>query len=310
MRQAAGGGGKVGWKGLGTMLMNATERSRALEGLLSRLRAHHGAGLGASAPARSAPGEIDHGAAPDPQTASDAPECPIERCFHGDGVLREFVRAFLAWESTLARADEALARIAGAVVDVNELRVCLPDELAGLLGGDGPVSRGGSLGERVVRLRAALGDVYKREHQVRLGHLAGKSKRDARAYLESLKGVPPYVSARTALLALEAHAVPLDEHLRQRLVACGVLDAETDVVAGAAQLERMVKAEDALEVHHLLQAWCDTGKPAAPARAAKAPARRATASPAKNGTPSKSAAHAHGPPKAAKRAPAKKGSRA
>lgn len=257
--------------------MNAADRSKALEALLSKLRAQHGLGTPAHVPSPAAsgaaaalgaeargPGEAGGAVAGAPPSSGG---CPIERCFHGDLVLRELVRSFLCWESTLARADKAMERIAASVVDVNEFRVCLADEIAHILGTGHP-----RLEDRIARLRAVLGDVYKREHQVRLNHLSGKPKREARTYVESLKDIPAFVASRTALVALDVHTVPVDEQLRSRLVGAGVIDEATDAAAASAQLERAIKAGEAHEAHRLLQAWCDAGGPAP--RAPKARERR------------------------------------
>src|SRR5262249_19622524 len=51
-----------------------------------------------------------------------------------DPLLWQLVYSFLAWESTPAKATTANKRLHAAVVDYNEMRVCLGDELAGIIG--------------------------------------------------------------------------------------------------------------------------------------------------------------------------------
>ena len=116
---------------------------------------------------------------------SPEPPAPIE------DPLEQLVSSLLLWESTASKAEAARRRLIAAVVDINELRVCLPEEIVALLGERYPRGE-----ERALRLRAALNDIYVREHAVSLEHLKKMNKRDARQYLESLEGVPQYVAAR------------------------------------------------------------------------------------------------------------------
>lgn len=225
--------------------MMASDRTRTLGRLLSRLRSHHDAAIA--------------------QTA-----CPDCCACHGDPVLREFVRSFLAWDASLVKADNALKRIDQAVVDINEFRVCMPDEMCQIVGPNYP-----RVEERCQRLRSALNDVYKREHRVSLAQLADKSKRAAREYLDGLAGIVPYVSARTVLVALGGHAFPLDSRSHQKLVQADVLDEGMTPEDASAWMERSVRAGEALAAYGLIQAWCDSAdKPAA--RRAKAGPRKAS----------------------------------
>lgn len=219
--------------------MSAADRTKALNALIARLRAKQ---------------------APVPAVAS-AGGAPVDRCCcEGDLVLREFVRSFLHWETTANRADNALKRIDQAVVDINELRVCMPDEMAQIIGPNYP-----RVEERCERLRAALFDVYKREHKVALAHLTEKPKRAAREYLEGLAGVPQFVAARVTLLSLGGHAFPLDTRMHGRLLEEGALDPTMAPADASGWLERSVRAGEAAEAYTLIQAWCDSvEKPASP----------------------------------------------
>jgi hypothetical protein len=199
------------------------------------------------------------------------------RCiFHGDGVLKEFVRSFLAWESTLDRAENAIRRIEQSVVDLNELRVCLPREIAEIIGHNYPRAD-----ERAVRLRSALTDLFKREQRLWLSHITRMSKRESRAYLDSLAGTPPYVSARVALLVNGCHAFPLDERTLATLKRAGVIDQSLALQDANALIERSLRAGDALEAHRLIQAWVDNAAPSLQStKSARAKARSPQAGPA------------------------------
>ncbi len=185
-------------------------------------------------------------------------------------LLESFVFAFLLWEAEQADAERAIKRVASGVVDFNELRVCLPDEIVSMLGVRYPRAQ-----ERAARLKSGLHDVFLREHVVSFDHLRDKPKRAARQYLETLEGVPPFVSARMMVVGFGGHAAPLDERLLGRLTDAGVFDEGLALDRATGALERHVKAEDAAETHRLLILGCEEGGgvPAARARGSKSAPR-------------------------------------
>lgn len=177
-----------------------------------------------------------------------------------EGVLNEFLRAFLIWEAGVPAAMEAAGRLAAQVVDFNDLRVCVPEDLYSVLGAQFPLAS-----ERCERLRAALTDQFRRTHGVSMEHVGSLSKREARAYLDSLDGVPPFVSARVVLVRFDVHAMPMDRRLLARLVEAGALPEGATPEEAADQIQRHYKAGELGGVYAGLQAWADA--PAeAPAR--------------------------------------------
>ncbi|MBL8990854.1 MAG: hypothetical protein JNJ48_04655 [Phycisphaerae bacterium] len=233
--------------------MSAADSTKTLNALIGRLRN------------KQAPG-----AAAGPAFAGT--ESGVACCCEGDAVLREFVRSFLHWETTATRAENALRRIDQAVVDINEFRVCMPDEMAQIIGPNYP-----RVEERCERLRAALFDLYKREHKVAMSHLAEKPKRAAREYLEGLGGVPQFVAARVTLLSLGGHAFPLDTRMHGRLLEEGVLDPTMAPADAAGWLERSVRAGEAAEAYTLIQAWCDSAEKAGAARGKRTAVKKTVA---------------------------------
>lgn len=166
--------------------------------------------------------------------------------------LEEFVYSFLLWEATTPKADAAYKRLVNAMVDFNELRVTRVPELVALMGKTYPRAE-----ERAQRMRASLNEVYVREFAVTLDPAAAMSKREARKYLETLEGCPSYVAARVLLLRMDGHALPVDDKLNARLIEAEVSEEDADPARTAGIIERHVKAEDALGVHLLLQAWSE-----------------------------------------------------
>ena len=170
-----------------------------------------------------------------------------------DPLCQELVWAYLLWEADEKRARALAAKVCESFVDLNEFRVCLPSELASFFGNTYPKAA-----ERGDRMRATLNDIYNREHSVSLESLAEMNKRDARAYLDSLEGIPPYVAARTFLIGLGGHAFPLDDRLMKILAAEDALAESGDIVSASNWLERQVRSGDAAPALHALEAYADT----------------------------------------------------
>jgi len=181
----------------------------------------------------------------------------------------ELIYSFLLWEGITPRANAALKRITDAMADVNELRVTRVEGLVGLIGKTYPYAE-----ERAERLLLVLDDVYKREHAVSLDHCVSMSKREGRKYLDSLDAIPPFVAARTALYALEAHAVPLDDRTLDKLIDAGLIEEDATVEKSIAKLERIVKSGDGPAVHELLQAWAEDAEAGVPPAAKKSGSKR------------------------------------
>lgn len=189
----------------------------------------------------------------------------IESCPEAaDRLLWQLVFSFLTWEASTARALQAIKRLHASVVDYNEMRVCLSDELAAIIGDRYPRAV-----ERAARLRSALNDLYKREHAVTLAPVSAMGKREARVYLESLEGAPSFVTARLVLLSLGGHAFPLDDRTFASLAEEGAIPADLDLAGASAWLERQFRAGEATEPYLLLEHWMtDRPLPRTPTRKA------------------------------------------
>lgn len=176
----------------------------------------------------------------------------------------QFVWSHLLWDASVADAERAFKKVMGSIVDLNELRVCLVEEIVATVGPRYP-----RVEERATRLRDGLHDIFLREHAVTFDHIRDMPKRNARAYLESLKGTNPFVTGRMLVLGLGAHAAPIDQRLLDRLADEEILDEGVSVEDASALLERHVKAANAVETHLLLLRWCEEAGPRKPARRPK-----------------------------------------
>jgi endonuclease III len=137
------------------------------------------------------------------------------------GLAGELVYSFLAWEAGQRRAGRAARRLAAAVVDLNELRVCVPAELRGMFGPRYPMAL-----DRARRLRAALQSVFEQDGTFSLSSLASLSALEAQATLLDIPGVTPFVAARVSLLGLGCPALPIDGRIARALRRCGALPAD------------------------------------------------------------------------------------
>ncbi|MEM7625703.1 MAG: hypothetical protein AAF333_08745 [Planctomycetota bacterium] len=179
--------------------------------------------------------------------------------------VAQLIVSFLQWNTTRNKAENAFTALMDAMLDVNDLRVSHPHELVAVIGEDYP-----DAGNRMIRLRESLNEVYKREHDIQMHSVAGKGKKEQRAYLDTLPGIAPFIAAHVTLLSFGGHAMPLDDKLCALLTNEGCLDEGTTPTEAESYLTRQVKAGDALEAHLALQAWADKRKtPAAASPVAK-----------------------------------------
>lgn len=183
--------------------------------------------------------------------------------------LEHLVYAFLAWNTTRNQADPAFRRLKRAFVDLNELRVSDPVEIADALG-----SRYARVEERAQRLMMVLNGVYRVEHAMEMERISAMPKREARATLEEIEGMVPFVSASVLLLGLGAHAIPVDDQLVARLKADGVVDEDAAVPQVQSFLEHQIRADDGPEAHQLLRAYAERAADVDLTARTKKPTRR------------------------------------
>lgn len=167
-------------------------------------------------------------------------------------LIDQFVYSSLLWDSTHTRAASAFKRIKTITVDYNDFRVGAYEEIIAILGERYP-----RVSHRAERLRASLNDIYGREHAVSLDTLRQMGKREAKVYLDSLRGALPFVTARVLLVSLDAHAIPIDERTHGLLITEGVIEGGVDIPKAISILERAVKAAGGRSTHDKLQAWSE-----------------------------------------------------
>ncbi|MBI1825917.1 MAG: hypothetical protein HY287_16295 [Planctomycetes bacterium] len=146
------------------------------------------------------------------------------------------------------RAQQAIDRILEQAIDWNEVRVSLPAELHRLLGDNFP--DGLTSSQRLVQ---ALQSVYEREHKISLERLKNLGRREARQYLEALKGVDDFAAAGVMLWSLGGHSIPIDDRQWQALKDADLVHASATRGEVQAFLERHIGASDARRFCVILQ---------------------------------------------------------
>jgi len=197
----------------------------------------------------------------DDSAGVSAAELIPQRPICEDSLTNELVFSMLLWESSFDHALKAVERIHEELVDLNELRVCTPDELASILGVRMPRSS-----ERASRLIRVLNEIYSRENTLFLQSLSEKTKREVQDYLESIDGLPSFAISRVILLALNWHAFPLDERLAKLLAAKDIVTQSSSLGQQGAELERGVRASDALRTYTHIEHWAHSQRSTSRAR--------------------------------------------
>ncbi|MDE0888233.1 MAG: histone H1-like repetitive region-containing protein [Phycisphaerales bacterium] len=162
------------------------------------------------------------------------------------------LHSWLLWEASSEQAETAMAKLMESRVDVNEIRVSLPHELAPTVGKRYP-----RLEERLLGIKKSLHSIYLRRHEISLNYVREKGKRDAKAEIESLDGINPFVSARVLRLSFGVHAMPADEQLSLLLHELGVINEPVEHEVLATWLASEVKVDDGHRAIAALQAAVD-----------------------------------------------------
>jgi endonuclease III len=166
--------------------------------------------------------------------------------------ISELVFSFMMWNATARQADTAFGKIMAQVVDLNELRISLTNEVIDMIGVRYPDAQ-----HRVIRMLQSMMEIYEREYDYKMGSLPSKNKREQREYLDTLPGMTPFVAARVSLLCFGAHAMPVDDRILTLLIKAEVFEPGTTPAEAESWLTRQVKAGDAMEAYLALQAWAD-----------------------------------------------------
>lgn len=154
--------------------------------------------------------------------------------------IHQLIVGILSENSAEKKAVALFQRICEQMVDLNELRVTPPMELADFIGNSVP--QGLEKAHRVIRV---LNEVRARQDALDLSFLRQRGRREAREYLESLDGVGSYAAASVMVHSLGGHAIPVDYLTIYVLRKENVVEESADRAEVQGFLERNVSAADA-----------------------------------------------------------------
>ena len=159
------------------------------------------------------------------------------------------VYAMMSEPVTERKAQAAAKRVADYFVDLNDLRVSLPEEIAEIVGEDSEAVR-----DMALALSRTLTSVFSVHHTVSLMAPKKQGKRLAKQALEELEGITRFAVGFCTLTALQGHAVPLTGRLIALLKAEDYVhpDATDDDVESF--VTKQIAAKDGWEFYMHLRA--------------------------------------------------------
>ncbi len=154
--------------------------------------------------------------------------------------LEQLILAVLSEETSPNNARKALNHLLEMMVDVNEVRVSAPREIANAIDFCIPNSH-----TCAARLAKVLNAVFDSENAVKLDSLPSMGKRDAKRWLEELQGIEPYHVASVMLWSLGGHAIPVNAKLFAALRKEKLVDPDASVAEVQSFLERHIPPAEA-----------------------------------------------------------------
>jgi endonuclease III len=156
----------------------------------------------------------------------------------------------LAECTSFTKAHTAYKKIYAQMVDLNELRVTPAMELARTIGDAVPLAR-----LKSQRILDSLNAIRMRQETMDLDFLKQRGRREAREYLESLKGTSPFAAAVVVLYSLGGHAIPVDDLTVYVLRKEGIVEPQAGPSEVQGFLERHVAAADVRDFVELLNKY-------------------------------------------------------
>jgi endonuclease-3 len=183
-----------------------------------------------------------------------------------DDMAHELLRFILMEEADEASVDKAMKRISQDFVDLNEVRVSFPREIAEVMP---EVSNAEQKASRVTRL---FNSIFLRHNTMTWDFLRTMGVREVRQLFEKLDGGGEVLAAAAVLLS-GGHAVPADADVARTLSRLGLTAKGEDTAGLQAFLERAVARDEGYEtwalLHRLGESACLPDKP----QCAKCPVR-------------------------------------
>lgn len=174
----------------------------------------------------------------------------------GRQAIEVLIEAVLEADAPRKVAAAACQALLQSYVDLNELRVATPREMADCWPKDFPGAA--QKGEGLTR---ALNRLFEYSYQMSLDHMKEVPRRELRQHLLGL-GLSPYAAARVLLALFDQPAIPVDSTLVEALELDGLLPRGAALADVQALLERLVPPRLAGAAHAFLRAYVERSLPA------------------------------------------------
>jgi hypothetical protein len=171
--------------------------------------------------------------------AKEGKTAPLQR----QEPLRALVRAIFSFDTTDARADEALAVIDREFCDINELRVATELEAHALIG-----ARQTQIEKRAMLISTILNHVFEKEGVLSFERLIPLKKAEIRQFYRELPAMTPFVEAYVCLMSFDTGAMPMDDMSLAYLKQAGAVDPSASIEDAQKFVENQLKPEEIYEL--------------------------------------------------------------
>jgi hypothetical protein len=169
-------------------------------------------------------------------------------------LIDDLIFGFLLWESTGPNARQAFKQLKAQLIDANEIRVCLPDDFATIIGPKYPKAA-----MRSRRIRSVLTDLFHKQNEVTLDQLAPIPAKDAAKYLADLHGMHKFVlahmSARLGMPVLPVDDLLIKALIRQKVLEPGIAKNRDRVAIVEQRLSDLIPDGNHRQIHLRLRDW-------------------------------------------------------
>ena len=165
------------------------------------------------------------------------------------------IYAIVGSKNTEKSARSMIRKLNSHFVDWNDLRVSRTDEIVEIFGGDNKENR-----TVASNLMTVLGWVFNKYDMVSLDSLREIGKRPARAVLEKMDAVSPFVVDYVILTALQGHCIPLTDKMIEYLRGNELVHPEADRRDIEGFLTRHITASNGYWFYALLRHESESGR--------------------------------------------------
>ncbi|MFP4104480.1 MAG: hypothetical protein ACLFVU_00175 [Phycisphaerae bacterium] len=161
--------------------------------------------------------------------------------------LRVLVESVLEPDATRDGVQKAIEGIESEFVDYNEVRVSPTKEIVTAMGKTFPDAR-----PKAQQLKKVFRAMFDRTSSLSFEYMDEMGKRDLKRHFQEI-GMADYPAASLLLRSFDAHAVPVDQTLVNRLKQDEIVDEESDLADVQGFLERVISAKDAFTAHEFFR---------------------------------------------------------